>query len=679
MANLTLWTFPHYQTQVEDKSIYEPIFRENLPLHRPVWFMRAESGPVGIPVWCNDINFARKLYGRGTFDKNTIYHSKESIFAKEVFSRQGTFIVRLASSDAKISSLVLEAHVEEKEVPQWERDEYGNFKLDHQGDKVPEKDSGGVDQLKKPGHLITWQVRALEDNETLKGLTVKTLSGVGVGGGDKKVYPIMAIQGLYPGAANNNVGFKFYFDPEMVEAAMVKSIGALTYVFQPVQKTYQQDTVTPLRTIFGNPLIYCSLKDKSIDTRLDKDISFRAAITEQYWDNYNKVSNLPFAAHVYSNFVKDLSAAVGAKEKDANNAADETGWQLNLLSGTNLDNNPLYTVEIGTTAGNPNAVSLNKNYIMYLKGGDDGDISDTSIEALTRQYLMDDVYPDFDDSARYPITHLYDTGVTLNTKKAMIEFLGRRDDVKVILSTQDCSRDRMNTKDEDDSVGASLHAACLLQPESQIMGTEVCRAEIYQQAGYLVDVTITDQYVPFTLDALRKRTRWQSRDFIEGMPKGLPYSEVSMFREWNWTPSKPTHKQRSWDRGLNYAQYYDMSRIHYPDMRSVYRYDTSVLSSAIFTDAVVYTKHIVRYNWAVLSGIEVPFARLQEQATKNVTEDMIQMLNNMYGVEVEFYQTEEEAKIGYIAHGRIKLIGYAPNRVWLVDIQCYRDGYNPEG
>lgn len=225
-----------------------------------------------------------------------------------------------------------------------------------------------------------------------------------------------------------------------------------------------------------------------------------------------------------------------------------------------------------------------------------------------------------------------------------------------------------------------MHAACILQPESQIHGTEVCRAEIYQQAAYLADSSIYDDMVPATLDALEKRCRWQSRGYIEGMPKGLPHSAVAIFKDnsWNWTPAKAEHKQRSWETGLNYFQYSDMSRLHYADMRSVYRYDTSVLSSAIFTDAVVYTKHVIRYNWARLSGVEMPFARLAETAKTNVLGDLLPILNGFYNAEAEFYQTDEERKIGYITHGRIKLVAPATNRVWIVDVECYREGYTPE-
>ena len=43
------YTYPHWETSVIDRSIYTPLVRETLPLLRPIFFMRAAKGPVGVP------------------------------------------------------------------------------------------------------------------------------------------------------------------------------------------------------------------------------------------------------------------------------------------------------------------------------------------------------------------------------------------------------------------------------------------------------------------------------------------------------------------------------------------------------------------------------------------------------------------------------------------------------
>jgi hypothetical protein len=114
-------------------------------------------------------------------------------------------------------------------------------------------------------------------------------------------------------------------------------------------------------------------------------------------------------------------------------------------------------------------------------------------------------------------------------------------------------------------------------------------------------------------------------------------------------------------------------------MRTVYRYDTSVLSSAAFSDAVVYTKHIARYNWSKYAGIELEFNVFKNKAISDLSTDLTYMLNGMYGCSVDFTQSEEEAKIGYISHAIITLVGHPQQRVWKIDIECNRSGYDNSG
>jgi hypothetical protein len=197
------------------------------------------------------------------------------------------------------------------------------------------------------------------------------------------------------------------------------------------------------------------------------------------------------------------------------------------------------------------------------------------------------------------------------------------------------------------------------------------------QSGYLATGTYRD-FLPATLQIIMKKSQYASTDKLTGLIGGRPNSEVEIFKSWNWTPTDAEIKQRSWDSGLNYFQYHSRQGIHWPALRTVYRYDTSVLSSANFTDAVVYTKYIVRQNWSIFSGREDTFDNIATEATDRLTNDLAYMLNGKYGVEVEFTQSEEEAKIGYISHAIVKLTGHAQQRVWVVDIVCYRSGYESE-
>lgn len=656
-----VYTYPHWETSVIDNSIYTPLYDEILPLFRPIFFMKAQQGPAGVPVWVSGTNNFRKIFGEGTLDSSTEYYSRESIYLSSLFARQGAFVVRMTDSTAKKGSIVLELQVKDVDVVQYELDNNGQYVLTENGEKTPLLDDDGV-EIKEAGVELKWTARPLVAGETISNLTVKT---IGSGVNSYTVYPILAAEASSVGKFANDVGVKLYVDLDNLDETLAKNVASIPYTFGAVKKTYGQDTVSAILSNLQNNVESFVAKENQQDTRTARNVSFDDII-----GNYYDADDLPFSVKLYSNNIKAVGELIQAVEDD-DTLTDP--YLVNLTSAYNIDNVPYTHVVM---SDDDDAIALNDSRIVYMQGGVDGDISDDAIEALTRQYLKDLVYPELLDQPRYPFTHIVDTGVSIETKYAYIDFLGEHDAFKVILSTQNANLGRFNTKAEDLSTGSALYARCLLQPESAIKGTECCRAEIFQQAGYLANYTYRG-IIPATLDVMAKKSLYQSTGAITGTPTGLPASEVTIFKEWNWTPCDADHKQRSWDNGLNYFQYYDMTGIHWPAMRSVYRYDTSVLSSANFTDAVVYTKHIARKNWSRFAGVELPFSMLKKQAENAVSGDLAYMLNGHYDHEVEFSQSDEEAKIGYISHCTIKLWGNPQQRVWKIDIECYRNGYDP--
>ena len=654
-----VYTYPHWETNVVDNSIYTPLVNEILPLFRPIFFMKAQQGPTGVPVWVSDAYTFRQIFGEGTLDSNTKYYSRESIYLSTLFARQGAFVVRMAESEATSGSLVLELQVKDTEVTQYELDANGQFVVDNDGVKIPRTDDDGV-EIKEAGIELKWVARPLADGETIKNLTVKT---VGTGATSYTVYPILAVKATSVGEYANDIGIKLFVDLDNIDDVLAVNVGSLPYSFGVVKKTYGQDTVSAVLSNLQNSTESFVAKENQQDTRTARNVSFDDIIGNYYDD-------LPFEVQLYSDNIKAVGELVQAVEDD-DTLTDP--YLVNLTEPYNINNVPYTHVVMSE---DDDAITLNDSRIVYMEGGADGDISDDTIETLTRQYLKDLIYPELLDQPRYPFTHIIDTGVAIETKYAYIDFLSVHDAFKVVLSTQNANLGRFNTKAEDLSTGSALYARCLLNPESTIKGTECCRAEVYQQAGYLANSTYKG-IIPSTLDVCAKKSLYNSTEVITGTPTGLPRSEISVFKEWNWTPCDADHKQRSWDNGLNYFQHYDMTSVHWPAMRSVYRYDTSVLSSAHFTDAVVFVKHIVRRNWSEFAGVELPFEVLKARAESAVMGDLAYSLNGFYKAEVEFSQSEEEAKIGYISHCTIKLWGNPQQRIWKIDVECYRNGFDP--
>lgn len=661
-----VYTHPHWETEVIDNSIYTALDRETLPLFVPIFFARTQQGPIGVPTWVPSSNAAVKLFGEGTFDTTTEYYSREALFMNQLFARQGCFITRMASSDATEGSLVLELKVTKVSVPQYQRDSNGQFILDATtGDKIPLVDSTTGAAITESGVELKWTSRALNTSanpaETLKNLKPTTY---GVGESQYTVYPILAVKAKYSGAYANSTGVKFYVDLDDLDVTVAKNLGSLPYTFGAVKKTYGADTVSAIQSTLGNNVESFVAKENQTDERVARNVSFDDIISDQY-------ESLPWDLQLYSENIETVGKIIQELEPNDDTLVDP--FLVNLTEAYNYEGVPYPHVVM---SADEDAIDLNDTRIIYLQGGADGSIDDESVEELTRQYLKDLPYEEIKDQPRYPFTHIIDTGVSLATKEAFIQFLGIHDACKVILSTQDSNMGRFNTKAEDLSMGSALYAKCLLQPESTVKGTECCRAEIYQQAGYLADSTYRG-IIPSTYDIMIKKSRYLSTQSVTGQAAGLPNAAITVFKEWNWTPCDSDHKQKSWDSGLNYFQYYDMTSVHWPAMRTVYRYDTSVLTSALFTDVVVFTKHIARYNWSRFAGVELEFNILASRAQASLNNDLAAMLNGKFNFAVAFTQSEEEAKIGYISHAIIQLWGNPQQRIWKIDIECYRNGYDP--
>lgn len=422
------YTHPHWEITVIDKSIYTPLNREILPLHRPIFFCRAQKGPVGVPMWCYNATEANDTFGIGTFDETTKWYSREAIYMNQLFIRQGCFITRMASADAQYGSLVLELRVKNVDVPQWQKDANGQFILDPTtSERMPLLDNGV--QVSEPGLELKWQVRPL----TLTGNRTETITNLkpttyGTGPGSYTIYPILAMKAKSVGEYANDIGIKFFVALDGIDDTLASNISCLPYTFGVVQKTYGQDTVSAVMNNFQEQYANVILKPEQQDTRVARNVSFDDIMGNEY------DGKLDMDIHLYSDNVEAVGKLIQDVEPD-----DDTlysPWMANLAEPYNIEDVPYSHVVLSDDDDN---IYLNETRILYMQGGSDGSIDDKSIEALTVQYLDDLVYPELMEQPRYPFTHMYDTGVQINTKYSFIRFLGKHDAFKLVLSTTDCS------------------------------------------------------------------------------------------------------------------------------------------------------------------------------------------------------------------------------------------------
>ena len=726
--------YPHVEIDVEDKSIYIPVNEDILPLHRPLYIMRTQKGPVGVPVWCESYTRAKKIFGSNTFNQRSKYFSPASYFLLQQLQSNGAFIMRAGDDTANSARVFVELGVKAVEaVPQYQRDAYGKFVYDEEGKKIALTSATAT-----AGYQLIW--RAVSTPADINSIDPGAWEDLGPAQdpNDETItwYPMFSFLASNAGAWGNAFGFKLCFSNKDNSGDFIVRNGSVAYQIAPVELEEGNSTPTVIYDKYNNPAVSGVVKPDTIDSISGVDISFNKKLAASYSDgcelplsiyyysdSFKKVGDMIMKAEVaakdaivanYGNivdvdgkfgvdgtvvtFVEDLlgvtigegdvTAASIAADIDGAEAA--FGFMANLMTCVDRDKRGYfasYVVATSDADAPAGCIDMDADATVYMMGGTDGNDSDPFIEEYTRKYLTAAANNNHEyliDYFRMPFNCVIDSGWSIATKKAYLEFMDVRDDLKVYLGTQQSwminsvgklVRPPVNTKYEDESIGAGLRTHAWLMRESIAKGTECCRATIFLHAGRTADY---DVWLPGTLWIAKKMAEYCNRDFMNKEPKELPNSAVECWKDLSWVASSEDTKSRNWNAGLNYVQYYSMTGLHYASVRSVYKYDTSVLVDDMFVNAITWMKHIVRRSWARFAGATRPVAELQQAITEDLTSRLAYMINGKYEFTVDVYQTDEDKKLGYVQHVDITVTSPATNRVWLVNIICKREGFEPE-
>lgn len=556
----------------------------------------------------------------------------------------------------------------------------------------------------EPGIKIQWRTRlALLDGESgLDDLQIEP------GGNNEYIYPIMAFEALSLGKYGNNLGFSLFYDKAQNSESVINKFKSVFYSIEIGEKEANKSSITPIAGNFGSMHTFAANAD-AVNPDTNYAYNMEGIITRAFASSNNK---LPCDIYTYEENLRIIGNKVVEAELnsssltngglyfiDADNydefegitstingfVVSETspaGYYVNVLSGINIHGVTYDHLIVDKEDINVNAVVPQSKSYIYLKNGADGDISDSRINESLIKFFRGQLPADGSivDNARYPITHIYDTGFPMEVKLEMIEFLGLRDDIMIELSTQvvETGQVEFNKQSEDEENGQFLRARALLQMESLEKGTDCCRCAIYPQAGTLVDSSYNG-IVPFTIWSAIKHAQYGNGTSLSTVePRGLPNALNEYFKSYNWLNFTAAGQNRVWDAGLNYCQSADMTRIFYPALRTVYRADSSVLTDQWFVDALVYTKHIIRMAWTTYVGRNDPSDVLNTALTTYLTNALTTLFNGKYTFEVAVTQNEEERRLGYIRHAYIRIVSPATMRVLEVDIEVSRENYNQE-
>ena len=107
-------TYPRYEINVKDNSIYNLNVDTPLPVHRALWVLPTQMGPEGDPIWIRDTAHFERVFGKDTLAlANSKYQSQTTYWLRQLLKLNGQFIMRAVDEKCERSNVVLYAVVKE--------------------------------------------------------------------------------------------------------------------------------------------------------------------------------------------------------------------------------------------------------------------------------------------------------------------------------------------------------------------------------------------------------------------------------------------------------------------------------------------------------------------------------------------------------------------------------------
>lgn len=657
---------------IRDESGRTPVIEpEMIPTHLPHAFLFAERGPTLPQLVSGDKMIT--TYGRRTFDYRGPYANHQTVLVNTVNGEGNELMLqRIIPLDANPpAALRLYVEVAEGEVQTYVRGNSGRFLRDSSNvleTSYIDKVTGTVVEMpKKPGLLLRWFVTGILANED-DAQTARQLEGVyvngellgrrlcetvegdplpaafrgletvpGFGDGEEgtgsitnganslpsKVYPIADFLVADIGSYGNRVGFKLSAPTTSsaiaVDADTIEEQLAYLFRISFIEKDEATSTPLVLDTLYGGQHVDFTLKEGTINERLNKELYFDSSVLPSY--SQEAAAGLPEIRapfgdiHLYTKNIltvlekiQSFEAVDGTIDSLRGKITPEFTYLINPFSAEDYNAIPYETIRIlgPGHATNP-GILLNQESYYYCQSGYDGTMDLAAFDERVGYQLehYGDLEAKFLNTAVYPQSVIYDTGFSSITKEKMMTVLGRRKDMYIVLSPQDVSLKQNDTSSES-SIAVVLKNAARLYPESVVYGTSVCRAIIIGQSGYLLN-SVYKKLLPLTIEYAQKCARYMGAG--TGMwKKGLapdmpPNNRIMLFKGVNNPWVNTNVRGIDWDNGLSWAQSYDRRSLFWPGIQTVYDDDSSVLNSALNVIVAVELEKVAERVWRDLAGI----------------------------------------------------------------------------
>jgi len=603
-------------------------------------------------------------YGQTSFGANSKFYNNNKMFMSTLGSAgNGAFMIhRLMPSDVKsVANMAIYLDILQDSIKLYERNEDGSIAKDANGAPIENSASPITGYRVK----LIKEVNVVAPGSRMGELVPKDGTMVDANKNPSTMYPIRETLGKYFGEEYNNVGTAISLPAvNDINKDFIEITGTLPYELYIYNKKDGVDKI--FKDLFG------SVKNKFVFKPLVKDpvtsVSLSIADAYNYW--YNETNNqLPLRypdledIFVYNDNLKTVLDKLVASEAPYINAdittkdgtvvnsaewfdfseskdlADQT-WLLNPFNCYSTSRVPycgsVIDDTVPTLAANQTEVMDAYNVPIYLGNGEDGTVDSASLEQMTGieldKYL--DANSDVMDSAINVENIMYDTGFTLPIKEKLVNFISVRKNTFVMLSTRQNTDKVPNDLVTDRAVAINLKSRIGLAPESVRFGTPAARGMVVMGAGKIIN-GLDNNYYPLTYELGIKSAKmmggakWKKANIFD---KGEDNIIDSMY---DITPGFIPQgvKPSLWSLGVVWAQPYDIKRMHFPSLQTVYTNDTSVLNNYFAAIALTVIANVAGKTWRAFTGVTtlspdelIHEVELYASARLNVFADMIKVI-----------------------------------------------------
>lgn len=632
-------------------SIAMPV--ESVPIRFPLFAAFSPIGDYDEPLAVNGSSISL-THGNDVIQPRSKFYNHQTHFMRTHFEAGGSAIfLRLKADGAKRSTARLGIDIVEDELVQYELNADGSYRRNSEGELVPT----GQTVLGHRAQLKIMEISEIDGVSTFgKAKPAEGMMVSSVDGEASTFYPLVDIEGRWDGSLYNNVGFRMFapsaLDREPIDEELVETLGARPYRLQIVQRANESSSPFVIPTMTSEQFLNFTFVD-AIDDRVGaKEYNIARIFKETYetekpeeFNGYGPFSDL----HVYSDHLEDVLTLLASTESDYTNEEIENIHTFNFMTGSDLNEIPYHTYRVeGPRDG---GILMSENTAHFLRGGDDGDVSQTAFNEKFDDMLtsMSVSHIPFEDIARMPFDSIFDSGFPLETKLKFVEVHNLRPDVYPHVCTQDVSKP-INSPSEDSSVLLTLRSMFRSQIESPEHGTKATRFALFNCAGYLAD----DDYkglVPFMEFIMLKGAEYM------GAASGKMNSAyvfgrgdrnvVTRYVRHNAGKKPLTARNNDWNNGVNYPEFYDMKRLSYMGLQSIYADHTSPLHSYFNVQIACNLTRIGHVVWRELSGDDqLDDAVFLKEVERRCNELVFEMYDDRVVPEPRAYYTALDTDLG---------------------------------